>query len=925
MKKIEKYFKNLFISLSILGIILIPYYSFVPKTNAQNNPISSANTEVGLNGILGNLGPAIIQLPLCKKILKNGTKDLFSSISKSGTGKSTDVKDIGQNAKLMAIETSAQTENIGTYDPVNSAKLDYLLTNTGSTAKSTASTDANDTCLKSIGRMVTKMLLQKLTASTVEWINHGMDGFPTFMTNEDDFWGGVSHRTVLEFGTEISDQTLFPFGKDFMMAQAESMQKHFADNAQYSLNRILAPEGYTSIDFNQDFSNGGWKAWDAMTQIPANNPLGFQLMASQELNLRLQGTTISPAQALRDDINRSMGFISQKQCLDPYNLSQPDSDAALAKGEKDADGNVIGVCKKWRTVTPGSLIADAGMKVGHYSENQLLKAEDLNDAMAAVMDALLNNFTTKLFEKTGFAGDTKGADGQYAINQDFVNDSNALQVEKDFPETFMTNWLAMNPTFDIRKDVTQALIDDQRIYIQKLQDQNDQLYTNVTSSAQAVKLGLKPNYRSISSTANYGLIPLIYQLDYCIPGPHPGFEDDARTSLAQALGNGGIPVGPNKSWLLVEQTLDPGGAFSPASIDQYSYILTGHTVEQKKNRANNTAIIRAFAGFQPEADINVDSFEQVSTILEAVVERYIAVVRNVYSRKIMPEITSEAATEFKKAKGYQQLKENNSQEINDMKDVVVRLTNIKNGVEILNSKLASGTLIDPTTGAIATNQQQQYEKEIKSYISSYARVSAKMITGDDIAKVDNATKLIKDEEVYVYNELLRGDNGCEKQIQIWNPNRPNLPWGFVQYKRYPYPFPILYDYNGYDEGMGLPDVLYESPINNPRSIFTINTQTTQSFRNSKYQDKYGQWRYNGKTGLAGVTFGGVPNNGANDPDTGQTWAEYLDFCTQVGNINGQNVANCQNYEGPTFIPITDLVNIHVEANAEVLEKSLGMY
>ena len=29
----------------------------------------------------------------------------------------------------------------------------------------------------------------------------------------------------------------------------------------------------------------------------------------------------------------------------------------------------------------------------------------------------------------------------------------------------------------------------------------------------------------------YGLIPAIYQLDYCIPGPHPGWEQDSQRTL----------------------------------------------------------------------------------------------------------------------------------------------------------------------------------------------------------------------------------------------------------------------------------------------------------------------------------------------------------------------------------------------------------
>ena len=48
-----------------------------------------------------------------------------------------------------------------------------------------------------------------------------------------------------------------------------------------------------------------------------------------------------------------------------------------------------------------------------------------------------------------------------------------------------------------------------------------------------------------TNTSNaYGLIPAIGQLDYCIPGPHPGFEEDSRNTL-DAITNLIIPMNEN--------------------------------------------------------------------------------------------------------------------------------------------------------------------------------------------------------------------------------------------------------------------------------------------------------------------------------------------------------------------------------------------
>lgn len=920
MKKVKKYSKNLFVSLFILSIISMPFVTIVPRVEAQGFPLGGSSD---LQGYIKGLAPAIVQLPLCKSKLKEGAGDMFGKIK--GAFSSNKPKEsspvTNENQSLLEDSQSTGSEELNAV-PVFSTTLNNTAADIKASAEiistSTASIDKNDTCLKSIGRMVTKMLLQKLTASTVEWINHGFNGKPTFLTNEGDFWGNIARNEVLQFGVEISNKTLFPFGEDFMRAQAESMQRHFADNAQYSLDRILIDKnvGYTGAEFSSDFSMGGWTAWGAMTQVPANNPLGFQLMASQELNNRLQGTVQSNAQNIRDDIQRSMGFMSQKQCVDPYNLTQEENDMALAKNEKDANGNIIGVCREWKSVTPGSLIADAAIRTTRYPENQLLKSEDLNDAVAAILDALLNQFATKLFTESGFAGtDSQGTNGELFLNTNYS--TNPTKVDQDFPKSLINSWLAENPDFDIRKDITQAMIDDQRIYMQKLQDQNDQLMTVIKTQAQATKLGLPQGYRG-----NYGLLPIIYQLDYCIPGPHPGFEEDARASLDKALSLGGTPVGSQNGvdkalGLLTKlDSYNPlGSVAGPTSasgtVSTILGLIRGKDYDENQVKKHYADIIENFAGLRIVDNDGAAPTDMngVTIVLETMVDRYIQVVHNVYNPILMPDVTKEATNEFKKTTGYLQLAANNTERISDIKSVINQLNTIKTGISGLNP-------LSPT-----------YEDDLKPYIAAFARISSRMVTGDDIAQADSLLQQIKDKEVYVYNELLKGSFGCEAILK-WDPTRPPLPYGFIGYARYAYPLPILYDYNSYGQTNILPDPLYNSKINNPKSIFQTPNPSRYGTRSV----------FNGKVGLAGVTFGETASNGFFH--NSRVWDEYTnDFCKPIADILGVshhcgdvwwvsgngNSANGTSLYGPTIIKITDIVNIFQEVNAERLESSLGIY
>ncbi|MES2416349.1 MAG: hypothetical protein V4504_01480 [Patescibacteria group bacterium] len=908
-----------------MSFVIMPYFSFTSTVEAQGNFYTTSGTYAGgsggssanLEGYIKGLAPAITQLPLCKKTLKNGTGNLFSKL-KGNFDDNSKTKEVSpyqnEGAGLEGENSDAVNEanSVGVYDKSLNNAINTVKSNTEQIKSSTDSIDKNDTCLKSIGRMVTKLLLQKITVSTVNWINTGYEGKPTFLSNEDDFWGNIAKNEILQFGLEIDNEVLFPFGRGFMEAQALSFQNHFADNAQYSLDKLIADTNpqYSSTTFNADFSQGGWAAWDAMTQIPANNPLGFQLLASNELQLRLEGTAQSTAQGLRDDIQRGMGFMSQDVCVNPEGVTHEDNDAALAGDTTKSR------CLEWKHVTPGSIIAETATNAVNYPNNQLLKSEDLNDAVAAILDAVINQWSTKLFSDTGFAGiSNQGADGSYYHNTGAQVSYNT-QVENDFPYANST-WLKENPDFNIRTGLTQALIDEQRIYTEKLAEQNDQLFVKVKTSQQAKELGLNP---SKMVGKNYGLLPIIYQLDYCIPGPHPGFEEDAQASLDRTLSLGGIPIGQSGfdqalTWF---SSVDPGGSNPTSASNTIGTIIKlfqGSDHDINKERESNANIIQHFAGVQLPATGSGNGntptdFDGVTRVLQTIVDGYIQVVHNIYSPAIMPDVTKEAKTEFEKTPGYVQMLENNTNNISSLKSVIVRLSQIKTEVDKLNLQLINHTITN-STGAIVplANQNDQYEENLKPWISAFGRLTSEMVTGNDIAKVDNTTKQIKDKEVYIYNNLLKGPTGCEQDVQIWNPNRQfNLPGGIVNHKRYQYPLPIIYDYNIYPQGGLLPDPLPNPISTNPKSLFTVNNNRSQSFTD-----------WNGTFGLNDAGYGSNPQNGV------VPGGSVIKFCNDIKAITGIG-GNCSIHEGPTFIHITNMVNIFQGPNGlDTLERNLGIY
>jgi hypothetical protein len=844
---LNKYLKNSIISFILITSTVLTPLAFVPK---------KANAQQGITGYISGSSTVIAQLPLCVGKVTSSFKTLFPS--------KTELLDMGTDTVTNFIDEELQLESwMSDFGedkiPVdigekNTQNIEDTKKNSVETNKIVKSIEANDTCLKSIGRVVIKMLLQKITLSTVEWINNGYNGSPMFIQNPGDFFKDIAKNEILQFNLEISDPNLFPFGKTWMQNQAIAFNQKFANNAQYSLNQLIkqtSPE-FSAQSFNLDFSKGGWNAWNAMTQIPANNPLGFSLMASNELQQRLAGTTQSTAQNLRDSLQQASGYLGSERCVEPSNdITREEHNNALNR----VDGARL--CTRWEYVTPGQMVADAATKTINYPDNNLLKAEDLNDAVAAILDAMLSKFSTDLMGKSGFAGLSSSIDFQQASEGDFIINNDSLEINtnfQDFPgyQVAGSSFLSQNPNFNIRKDLNQAVIDEQRIFLDKLIEQNTELKSTIPLN--------KTNNPDGNFTGNYGLIPTIYQLDYCIPGPHPGYEIDSRNifnaaldtvvpETEESLSNRNlkdivavsstlIGLGAAAAGAAIGATIGSGvpviGTIIGAAVGTLVGVISTMATSRNDERNLRTyygIVLTSFTGLKITVGekpndykqaSNLYSKQQVVGVLNTVLDRYIKIIKETYKPEFMPSVTKEAAIKYGQQKGYIQMYKNNETKIIGMKSVILRLGEIKNNIERLNNELSAGII-----------NQAQYEENLKPWISAFGRLSVDMVSGDDIAIVDNRIKQIVDEKDYIYNILLKGPTGCEKDIEsnkgasgvsgLWGTRDEALYRGVRTTKRMTYPGELLYDYNNYKGGETLPDPYKSGAINTMPADDFVNT------------------------------------------------------------------------------------------------------
>lgn len=798
--KISNKIKKITGSLIILSIIIMPF-SDVKKVNAQvnvNYGITGSDYGSGnstsLSGYVSGMGAMITQLPGCKAVLGKNIRNLFTSLSGGDPAIAATAKSLDPGGSLYAKAEKALAKARGTSsaDPVQQVNdteavkvLNKIATYNLSIQKSTSAVDTNENCMNAIGKAVVKILIQKMTLGIVNWIQTGDSGKPLFLTNPGKYFADIGKNEILGFGLEINNPSKYPFGKAFMQNVANGFNNKFADNAQYSLDKMIQNTNpqYSAITFNADFSQGGWNAWDAMVQNQANNPLGFQLMASNELQMRLAGTVKSNAEIASDTLLQGGGFLGDERCTDPWGVTREENEVALKEMQgyntdirtpyNPDTGALARLCKKWEYVTPGAVIANKLTTVVNYNDNALLDAETINDAMAAILDATMARFTRELTD-TGLAYMDTDINNYDQFDSNQIN-SGISQVGTDFSNP--STWLLQNPSFNIRTDFNQALIDTQRTYIDKLISED---------------------------AALSDLIKWIRQLDYCIPGPNPDWETTASNNINNVENkemkkewwNSALATGLAGSAGALGMVAGPIGGAIGATV--------GITFSLIANKVNKDDVSKAYAGFiQGILGVNILQTQDEITdpasfngLLNNVLSSYAEVVNDIYfnagiSRMTgidtsiyMPTVTLEARAKFEEIGGYQQMIADDAPQIISMKSVVTRLENLKNEIDTLNSQLVSGSL-----------NQTQYETNLIPYIDSFERLSSSLVSGDDIASVDNTLKQIIDEKDYVKNNLLEGSMGCETELEkLWNTKR-TMHNKFVN--RQPYPYPIDHFY-GYD-------------------------------------------------------------------------------------------------------------------------------
>jgi len=235
--------------------------------------------------------------------------------------------------------------------------------------------------LMPLARLLARMVLQKITASVVNWINGGNGtGQPSFVMNLSVHLQSVGDAAAIPFLNQIRTGLNSPFGS----AIAYSLQNNYLQ--QSSMGGFLAANQCTlskaSPNINGflagDWSQGGVAAWLALTTENQNNPYTLYQAAQNQL-----GSNVTQAQTnRRQDLMQSGGFLSWCGGNTTPSIGSVNPTAPCT----NPNGTPA------NAMTPGSVIHDYTQKaLVSVGMDQLVAATDIDSAIGTIATALINN------------------------------------------------------------------------------------------------------------------------------------------------------------------------------------------------------------------------------------------------------------------------------------------------------------------------------------------------------------------------------------------------------------------------------------------------------------------------------------------------------------------------------------------------------
>lgn len=490
------------------------------KPTTQNTPLPQTVNQQTVNDIRTQSGTTQADLDAL-----NRTRDLSKPAAISTT-----------QSPLEAIKTDSTAQQV----PVVAKKTDEEL----------KKANQRENCLNGVAYAVAKSLLQQITEKTVNWVNTGFNGNPLYVRDLDSFLKSVSDQQISLFLDRIPSQDPI-FGYSIRSIVSENLTGVSDGLIGATMD---TPEARAYQAFQDDFKNGGWKAFIN----PANNPIGAIFNAADELST----SVTSQQENVKTQLQNGNGFLDLQRCVEyadngltkyPYSyngyscqqdikksiasayatcMSQRGSGAeASCKAESNqqfnpallttciktlqvtAQQNSDKQCLRYETVTPGSIIQAQVSEVTTSPVRQLEQADQINEVLGAFFDQLLNKLLSEglssLRGRSSLDYNFSGA----GLNVVIGTSGNILSNTQSGTSAlgYVQSGSGYAGDFDVsRPQHVRAALQTQYDYLSTLLD---------------ARVSLNK------------IVPTVGALDYCIPGPNPTWQEGLSASASSFVGS----------------------------------------------------------------------------------------------------------------------------------------------------------------------------------------------------------------------------------------------------------------------------------------------------------------------------------------------------------------------------------------------------
>lgn len=330
-------------------------------------------------------------------------------------------------------------------------------------------THLKDFVLNKAAVLAAKQLLHKITLDVINWINHGFEGSPAFLSNPGAFFLDAADQVTGAFLATNGPLSALcsPFAIDIRLSLALSKTNLTTEKYTCTVGKIIEAQkngpdvivngkvirssnssynGFLKGDFNQ----GGWPAFIALTTEPQNNPYGAFLSAKADLDARINARQ----NVIRADLQLGQGFMSWQSCkdvpggtYDPENASQVNEvngivgNDAGTKVKKNKDGTeTVQTCE---TQTPGSVIANQLHTSLNVPTVELELANDIN----AIIGALVQTLTMKVLGGGLKNFSSGGSNSEAAIMAKEINSQEALKTSVGSLKDSLNTSIAQVPKY----------------------------------------------------------------------------------------------------------------------------------------------------------------------------------------------------------------------------------------------------------------------------------------------------------------------------------------------------------------------------------------------------------------------------------------------------------------------------------------------